>query len=98
MKAYHSLIVTRLQLSESSLIWLQLGRNLYISDPYLTQVCTLPNELYHISSVLGDQRRHTNLNHHHHYCHHSSNRTIPQDFAKQLNGHLAAPRHQNYNG
>ena len=70
------------------------------SDSDLSQVSTLLNELYHISSALGDQRRHKNLTHHHHHnhCHHPNNGAIYQDLARLLNGHLADPHHQNYNG
>ena len=99
---YGDLILIPQQLSVFSLIWLQLGRNLCTSDSYLTQVSTLLNELYHFSSALEDQRRHTNLTHHHHHhhnhCHHPNNSAIYQDLARLLNDHLADPHHQNYNG
>ena len=97
-RTYHSLDLAVQLLSESSLIWLQPGRNLYISDPYLTQVCTLLNELYHISSALAGQKTHMHLQSYHQHNYRPSNRTILQDLAKQLNGHLVAPHCQNYNG
>ena len=68
---------------------------------FLSDLSEYLSELYHISSALGDQRRHTNLTHHHHHhnhCHHPNNSAIYQDLGRLLNDHLADPHHQNYNG